>query len=306
MKHRLPPLDGLKAFEAAARHLSFSLAADELCITKGAVSYQIRKLEEHLQCTLFKRSIRQVLLTDSGQLLLQSTQQVFETLGDTLSRLQGESRQSSVTIAATTYVAVRWLSRHISAFNEAKPGASVLLQHSVNSADFKLGEVDLAIRWGPCNRGADNHCFGQIPMPLYPAISPRLLERIGLNPAASMDGRMFLEPVLAELPLLVEGRQRDLWLEWLHTAVAARKDTLHIRNPRRIVSDANVKVQAAIDGQGLILADDLMLNEFNHGLLVAPFTQTLDGYGYSLLHSSSRFLGANAVALKEWLHEQTC
>ncbi|MEM7256787.1 MAG: LysR family transcriptional regulator [Pseudomonadota bacterium] len=304
MKHRLPPLESLKAFEAAARHLSFSLAADELCITKGAVSYQIRKLEEHLQCTLFKRSVRQVLLTDSGQLLLQSTRQAFSTLSDTLVRLEGENQHCNVTVAATTYVATRWLSRHISAFNELNPSASVLLQHSVNSADFKLGEVDLASRWGQRRQRTDPHRFGEIPMPLYPAISPRRLARSGLPVEAPLDVHKLCESSLAEVPLLVEGRQQDLWQEWLDAGLGRENTAERLRNPRRVVSDANVKVQAAIDGQGFILADDLMLREFNHDLLVAPFRHALSGYGYALLHAPNRFLNANAAALKDWLREQ--
>ena len=88
MKHSLPPLDSLKAFEAAARHLSFSKAADELCITKGAVSYQIRRLEQHLDYLLFRRSVRQVYLTEAGQKLLQTTREVFETLELSLARLK--------------------------------------------------------------------------------------------------------------------------------------------------------------------------------------------------------------------------
>lgn len=305
MKHPLPPLDSLKVFEAAARHLSFSLAADELCITKGAVSYQIRKLEEHLQCSLFKRSVRQVLLTDAGQMLLQTTQQLFNTLGDTLSRMQVEYQQASITVAATTYVATRWLSRHIGAFNEQYPEVNILLQHSVNSADFRLSEVDLAIRWSPYDEHSDHTRLAQMQKPLYPAISPKLLQRIGLECGCTYAAHRFLESPFSDVTLLIEGRQQDLWQEWIDTEIlsdsAPRGESLRLSNPRRIVSDANVKVQAAIDGQGLILADDLMLNELNNKLLITPFEHTLEGYGYALLHSKQRFLSTNATVLKDWL-----
>ena len=88
LKHVLPPLDRLKVFEASARLLSFSQAARELCITKGAASYQIRMLEEELDTRLFKRSVRQVLLTDAGQLLFLTVQQVFAELGGGLTKLK--------------------------------------------------------------------------------------------------------------------------------------------------------------------------------------------------------------------------
>lgn len=298
MKHPLPPLDSLKAFEAAARHLSFSLAADELCITKGAVSYQIRKLEEHLQCSLFKRAVRQVYLTDAGQALLKTTQQLFQELGKTLSQLSGENQQAGVSIAATTYVAARWLSSRISQFNEQHPDVTILLQHSVNSADFKLGDVDLAIRWGPCKQRADRNRFGEIPMGLFPVASPALLERYGINPATPLTVAALQQAPLNQLTLLCEDRPQDNWQEWFD---AADTDHAVLNNPRRVISDANVRVQAAIDGQGLIMADDLMRNELNNGLLIAPFLEKLEGYGYALMCSPTRIHGDNARLVKDWL-----
>lgn len=313
MKHHLPPLDGLKAFEAAARHLSFSIAADELCITKGAVSYQIRKLEAHLQCALFRRSVRQVYLTDSGQMLLQTTQQLFTELGDTLDRLQGETEQSGITVAVTTYVAARWLSAHVSAFNDKHPHVAVLLQHSVNSADFKLTDVDIAIRWGPCVGRQARNRFGEMPMPLYPVISPLLLKKQGFSidkQAVQLSAAKLTEAPLATLPLLSEDRHQDLWQEWYDAACVANGSlpnstkSFHLPNPRRTITDSNVRVQAAIDGQGLILADQLMINELNSAQLVAPFTETLNGYGYALLCSPNRILSDNAQSLKSWLSAQ--
>ena len=104
MKHPLPNLECLKVFESAARHLSFSAAADELCITKGAVSYQIKKLESELATRLFKRSVRQVLLTDQGQKLYQEVRKMFANLENTLSGLAA-AIDNTITIAVTTYVA---------------------------------------------------------------------------------------------------------------------------------------------------------------------------------------------------------
>ncbi len=299
MKHHLPPLDTLKAFESAARHLSFTLAAEELCISKGAISYQIRRLEEVLQCSLFKRTVRQVYLTDAGQTLLHTTRKLFDELGDTLQRLHGENAQSGVSVAATTYVAARWLSSHISRFNELHNEISVLLQHSVNSAEFKLTDVDLAIRWGQCRKRPDRTHFAQLPMPLFPAISPKLLERIGVDAANHIDASQLHQEPLKGVPLLCEDRQQDMWQEWAMISSSSKHSEL--KNPRRTISDANVRVQAAVDGQGLILADDLMLNELDNGLLVAPFNETLTGYGYVFMSASQRILSDNAQILKTWL-----
>lgn len=299
MKHPLPPLDSLKVFEAAARNLSFSKAADELCISKGAVSYQIRKLEEHLQCTLFKRAVRQVYLTDAGQVLLQSTRHWFSELGDTLLRLGGESRQAEVTIAATTYVAARWLSPRVSEFNDRHPHVTFMLRHSVNSADFKLAEVDLAILWGPCGSSAGRARLAELPMALYPAISPQLLARHGIDAQTTAAATRLLEPPFCQLPLLCEDRRQDLWQAWFDHS--HRANATELPNPRRTISDANVRVQAAIDGQGMILADELMRNELNNKLLVAPFTEQLHGYGYAVLAPPSRLPNNHAQLFKRWL-----
>ncbi|MGB0845593.1 MAG: LysR family transcriptional regulator [Thiolinea sp.] len=301
MKHHLPPLDTLKAFEAAARHLSFSLAADELCISKGAVSYQIRKLEEQLQCALFRRTVRQVYLTDAGQALLQSTQRLFHDLGDTLHRLRGESQQAGISIAATTYVAARWLSSRISSFSERYPNIPIHLQHSVDAADFKLTEVDLAIRWGPCHGRRDRNRFAEIPMPLFPVLSPALLQRNGLPLNQLLDTRILQQAPFNQIPLLCEDRQQDIWQEWFNSI--DHHGDASFTNPRRVISDANVRVQTAVDGLGLILADDLMRTEISNHLLVAPFAERLTGYGYALLHSPSRIHGDNTLALKHWLTE---
>lgn len=299
MKHHLPPLDTLKAFESAARHLSFTLAAEELCISKGAISYQIRKLEETLKCSLFKRSVRQVYLTDAGQALLHTTRKMFAELGDTLDRLHGESSQSGVSVAATTYVAARWLSSHISQFNEQHDDIAVLLHHSVNSAEFKLADVDLAIRWGQCRQRSGSSHFAKLPMPLFPAISPRLLNRITGSSKNRITATRLLSDPLQNVPLLCEDRQQDLWQEWLATATGNKK--IELKNPRRIITDANVRVQAAVDGQGLILADGLMLSELNNDLLIAPFKEQLTGYGYVFLAAPTRILSENANTLKTWL-----
>ena len=314
MKHTLPPLDSLKVFESAARQLSFSLAADELHISKGAVSYQIRRLEEHLRCSLFRRSVRQVYLTDAGQALFRSTQVCFHELGDTLKRIGNQPAQQQVRIAATTYVAARWLSPRIARFSAQHPHVSIVLQHSVNASDFNLANVDIAVRWGLCRARRDHNRLAVMPMPLYPVCAPALLESMGhsmvLPKALSMDHpaglrsdeevnplsvRDFAASPFRNATLLCEDRAQDLWSEWLGA------DTAGLINPQQVISDANVRVQAAIDGQGLVLADELMRTELNNGLLVAPFAEKLQGYGYSLYCSAPGLLNPNAQSLTDWL-----
>ena len=138
MKHALPSLDALKVFESAARQLSFSRAAQELCLTKGAVSYQIRRLEDALDCALFRRAVRQVYLTEAGQQLLQTTQPLFAELEQTLARIGNSDSGNEVLIGITTYVALRWLSPRLASFSDRNPDIPILMRHTVNDEDFKL------------------------------------------------------------------------------------------------------------------------------------------------------------------------
>lgn len=298
MKHHLPPLDGLKVFEAAARHLSFSLAADELCISKGAVSYQIRKLETHIQSPLFTRAIRQVYLTESGQSLFKTVQNQFSELEKTLAQINSDRSNQHITIAATTYVAARWLSPRIARFNQLHPDISVVFHHSVNSLNFKLQDVDLAIRWEAYSEVSKTKQHLHLAMPLFPVCSPKLLERMALQlDQLPILTDSFSHQPLSNIPLLCEDRADDHWQMWYHST------SQPLTNPRHVISDANVRVQAAIDGQGLVMADQLMQNELDNGLLMPPFRAQLMGYGYTLMLSPMQCNNTNAQLLYEWLSQ---
>jgi len=296
MKHGLPPLDALKVFESAARQLSFSLAARELCISKGAVSYQIRRLEEVLDCALFQRTVRQVYLTHAGQQLLQTTQRSFAELGATIERIKPGDSEHDVLVGVTTYVALRWLSPRISAFNQAYPDISFLLQHSVNADTFRIQDVDFAIRWCGMEGKTSPQRPLELPMPLFPVCSPRLLESAGCADAG-LRVTDLSQPALALTALLCEDRSLDLWQAWYG------RQPQPLANPRRVIADANVRTQAAIDGQGWTMADALMQRELDAGDLVAPFVHQLDGFGYALQTSQSRYVSRKAQELRSWLVE---
>ena len=296
MKHTLPPLDSLKAFESAARHLSFSHAADELCMSKGAVSYQIRKLEENIDCTLFKRSIRQVYLTDAGQKLFQTTTRLFAELEQSINQLAHTDNELSVSVAATTYVALRWLSVRISSFNEQYPNVSIVFKHSVNSDSFNLSDVDIALLWCRCDIRKNRNHITQMPLPLFPVCSPDLLTRIqGSSFSGKLTINEFCSPEFSSIPLLCEDRRLDLWQHWYSEKAPP------LSNPRRVITDANVRTQAAIDGQGWTMADALMQQELDNGTLIAPFEHQLEGYGYALMASPGRHMNRKVKALRDWL-----
>jgi DNA-binding transcriptional LysR family regulator len=295
VKHSLPSLDALKVFESAARHLSFSCAAEELCITKGAVSYQIAKLESELDCALFRRAVRQVFLTESGQELMLVTQRHFRELGQTLRQISPIESNHDILCAATTYVALRWLSSRIAEFCEQFPDITILLQHAVNSDNFSIQDVDLAIRWDQIGKYSEREHLKELPMPLFPVCSPELLQRYGYKSNEKLKIEQLYSLPLNSIPLLCEDRRLDLWQAWC----GDRQPPLN--NPRRVIIDANVRTQAAMDGQGWIMADDLMQREIETGVLVAPFTEKLTGFGYVIRASTGRYANKNVRIFRDWL-----
>src|ERR1700677_4484440 len=176
MTTRLPSLNGLRAFEAAARHLSFTVAAAELNVTQTAISHQIRRLEEELGIRLFVRKNRALALTPEARDYLPGIRAAFNDLRLATERLLRKEKDRVLTISTLASLAAKWLLPRLSAFQEAHPGIDVRITTSTSLVDFQRDDVDAAIRYG---RGqwpglrADWLMADQ----LFPVCSPALLTR---------------------------------------------------------------------------------------------------------------------------------
>ena len=148
MTARLPSLNGLRAFEAAARHLSFTLAAAELNVTQTAISHQIRRLEQELGVKLFVRQNRALALTAEAQEYLPGVRAAFNDLKLATDRLLRKDSDHVLTVSTLASLAAKWLLPKLSAFQEAHPGIDVHITTSTNLVDFRSGDVDAAIRYG--------------------------------------------------------------------------------------------------------------------------------------------------------------
>src|SRR5712672_2502560 len=169
MTARLPSLNGLRAFEAAARHLSFTVAASELNVTQTAISHQIRRLEEELGIRLFIRQNRALALTPEARDYLPGVRAAFNDLRLATERLLRRENDHVLTISTLASLAAKWLLPRLSSFQEAHPGIDVRITTSTALVDFRAGDVDAAIRYG---RG---HWPGLRADQLFPVCSPALL-----------------------------------------------------------------------------------------------------------------------------------
>jgi len=148
MARRLPPLNAIRAFEAAARHLSFTKAAEELFVTQAAVSHQIKALEAALGLQLFRRFNRRLMLTDAGQAYLPPLRDALDQIAAATARLKSMEETGSLTVSVLPSFAAKWLLPRLSCFRERHPELDVLVSASHSLVDFGYDEVDLAIRYG--------------------------------------------------------------------------------------------------------------------------------------------------------------
>jgi len=287
---RLPSLNALRVFEAAARRLSFRRAAEELALTPTAVSHQIRLLEDRLGLPLFTRQARRVALTEAGQRLYPVLRDSFDSIGQTLAALRAPSPRLAVTVSATRGFAAQWLLPRLPAFADAHPDIDLHLHASDAPVDLLAGQVDLALRYGrtpPPGLHADH----LLACRFAPVCSPRL----DLHDPAR----------LSSFPRLrFEWRQRDRatpdWPLWFRKAGVAAGDA-----PERMFSDESHAIVAAISGQGVLLANlALVAGELRDGTLVQPFGPVLEGHPIRVLWPP-RHAGNDAVArVRAWLREQ--
>jgi LysR family glycine cleavage system transcriptional activator len=290
MFQRLPSLKALYAFEAAARHLSFRDGAAELSLTQGAVSYQVKQLESSLGVALFHRRTRQVVLTEAGQQLYRFTHRIFRELEAEVRSLSPGIQTTALTVSVSTYLVTRWLSPRLGRFLQAHPDITVRLQHSVNDPEFTIHDVDLGIRWGD-GKWQNWRSEPLMEMPMVMVCAPRLLAGDGAGPQP----REILRHTL-----LRDQAGVDYWSEWLRVA------NLDSAAPHygHIIRDPNVRIQSAIDGHGLVLANLLVEPEITAGHLVEPWEYRLNGYGYHIIHGKRTVDGSPADSFRRWLHSE--
>ncbi|OHV75673.1 LysR family transcriptional regulator [Rhizobium sp. LCM 4573] len=277
------PLNALRAFEAAARHLSFTRAAIELCVTQAAVSHQVKLLEERIGVTLFRRLPRGLMITEEGQALLPTLQESFDRMAEMLERFEGGHMREVLTLGAVGTFAVGWLMPRLADFTERYPFIDLRLSTNNNRVDIAAEGLDYTIRFG---NGAWHDIEAE-------ALFEAPLSALCIPPIAS---QIKHPEDLARQPLLRSYRA-DEWPSWFETA-RVTPPPIH-----GMVFDSSVlMIEAAVQGAGVALAPPLMFSRhLAAGTIEQPFPIYISKGSYWLTRLKSRNVTPAMEAFRNWI-----
>lgn len=282
------PLNALRAFEASARHLSFTRAAIELCVTQAAVSHQVKSLEAQLNVTLFKRLPRGLMLTSEGETLLPVLRESFDRIAQTLGQFQAGHYREVLTVGAVGTFAVGWLLPRLAEFQARYPFIDLRLSTHNNRVDVAAEGLDYAIRFG-AGAWHGTHAYELLVAPLTVLCVPSIARQVH-GPG----------DVLKHT--LLRSYRADEWSLWFQAA-GLPADTLV---PRSIVFDSSLAMmEAALQGNGVALAPALMFSrQLAQDVIRQPFDVGITTGSYWLTRLQSRTETPAMLAFKQWLLEQ--
>lgn len=289
MIRRLPPLNALKTFEAAARHESFTRAAEELCVTQGAVSRQVKALEAELGVRLFNREHQKLVITESGRQYHAVVRDALDRIAFGTERLVQRQTSGVLTVSTSPDFAAKWLVHRLSRFAESHGGIDLRVSASMHHVDFTKEDVDVAVRHGDGGwvgldavRLADEE-------QLFPVCSPRLM---------AGRARRARPSDLLKFPLLHLDSRKD-WSRWLEAAGIPDAKARH--GP--VLNRASMLIDAAVDGQGIALArTTLAAWDLISGRLVRPFSVSLRlSKTYWIVCPTAASTHSKIVAFRDWL-----
>jgi len=295
-RRRLPPLNALRAFEAAARHLNFSRAADELSVTPGAVSQQIQNLEDYVGAALFKRTPKGLLLTDAAQTALPALREAFDRLAEAASLLTAAVDGRRLTLTAPPSFAAKWLVPRLGAFEQAHPQVDVWLSAGIELVDLGAGEVDVAIRYGS-GRYPGLEVSRLMSETVIPVVSPELLKEQPLDTPQDLKNHVLLHDGSPD----PDDSCPD-WSMWL--AARGLRGVEGMRGPR--FNQSSLVIEAAANGRGVALAKRTLAQaDLEAGRLVAPLQiATAVDFAYYLVHPKAKGRLPQVKAFIGWIEAE--
>ncbi|VTU37547.1 transcriptional regulator GcvA [Variovorax sp. PBL-E5] len=291
----MPPLNALRAFVSTARHLSATKAAVELHVTLGAVSHQLRALEEFLGVDLFVRGHRKLTLTDAGERYFREVSVAFDSIRAATTALVEPGNRDMLKLRAYTTFSLRWLIPRLSSFYAENRSVELVLSTSNEPVDFSREKLDFAIRLGN-GEWPGSIAERLIPNIVAPVCSPSLLAR---GPEVS-------KPIDLMRHVLLQStwpERRDDWPTWLAEQGVATLDDFSFL----YFESSALSYQAAIEGQGFVMAQmALVQDDIAAGRLVCPFDRCLDrgDFTYYLIYPEGRRLTSQMETFRQWLRAQ--
>jgi len=270
MMRKIPPVNAIRAFEAACRHMQFQLAAEELGITPSALSYQIRQLEEHLGFKLFNRLNRAVELTKEGRILSSGVIEAFEKLEETFELLASDEGDNTLVVSTGPAFSAKWLAPRLYSYLEQNPEIDFRLSANLKLTDFDKDSVDAVIRFGAGDYPElyTEALFQEVSTPL---ISPKLFEEMGGVADEALFEKISL--IHDESLKFLDGGQWKTWLEAMNYKKINPEKGAHFNH-------ADHCIEAAVDGGGIVMGRlGFAFREINAGRLIAPFKQAISAKG---------------------------
>jgi len=292
MPRRMPPLNALRAFEAAGRHVSFTKAADELLVTPGAISRQIKQLEEFLGIELFERTSRDLRISDEARDYVANLGSAFDQVESATRRVMGAQHGRSLRVQCAMTFTLRWLVPRLPLFHRLYPKRDIQLATALSplpASQIAIGDVDVAIQQGTGEwPGLFSHRLAG--SALIPVCSPSFARKLGSPPAIS---------ALGEATLLRSMVRPHDWREWLDAAGARKIDS-----ERGIeFESSSLAYQSAIEGIGVAIGQMvLVVDDLVAGRLVAPFDFIHDnGYAYYLTYAEQALEKPGVAEFRDWI-----
>ena len=300
MRSAMPPLSALRAFEAAARHLSLMQAARELNVTAGALSHQIRGLEDFLGVKLFERRVRSIALTTAGKQLYPGLQTGFGHIREAVGSLDTSHAAHVLVVSTSPGLTSKWLAPRLYRFGAACPDIDVRISSSAANANFATDGIDLAVRNMPVSPVADPALEIEklVDVTYIPVCNPRLLEKSGPVKNAQALARL---PLIHDKSLSARGASPN-WGNWFKAAGA---DNIDLKRGLRFNSSDHA-LDAAGEGAGVLLTHDILAyDDLRTGRLVIPVKLAVaSGRTFYLVWLKGRKPTKAMESFRGWIKEE--
>lgn len=296
MKRSLLPLNALRAFDAAARHMSFKLAADDLSVTPAAISQQIRSLEDFLGVDLFRRTNRSLVLTDAAQLSLQPLKEGFEKIEEAVDIITDSKNSNVLKVSVSPSFASKWLVPRLASYYARHPDAIVKISATMEVTDFKADDMDIAIRYGLGNY--EGLCSEELLREtLFPVCAPGLFDGEAATPCA------VLKHTLIHDDTAMEDESAPNWTMWLKAAGVETPDGM----PALHFNTHALAIEAAVAGRGIALARSAIAEEdLKAGRLIKPFGEGVPiNFAHYIVYPKEKLKNERVQAFIDWLKEET-